>query len=152
MAKKDEIRFDAVAKQQYCALLAQTGLKQKSAREIGFNPCTINAHEKTDPEFKAAVDEAMEDYRELLEAEIKRRAVDGVQSPVYNKNGDLVGHKLEYSDRMLELHAKRHIAAYRDKQTIDHNIKGGVMVVPGTALTSQEWEDHGGSAVDAAGN
>jgi hypothetical protein len=37
----------------------------------------------------------------------------------------------KYSDRMLELEAKRVDPGYREKGTIDMNVKGGILVVPG---------------------
>ncbi|RKZ20174.1 hypothetical protein DRQ50_00010 [bacterium] len=85
----------------------------------------------------------MGDYRENIEEEIKRRAMDGVDTPVFYK-GELVATQKQYSDRLLELHAKRHIGAYRDKHTVDHNVTGGVLVVPGMAETSEDWEEENG--------
>ena len=44
----------------------------------------------------------------------------------------------KYSDRMLEMEAKRVEPAYRDKGTLDLNHKGGVMVAP-AAKTPTQW-------------
>lgn len=45
----------------------------------------------------------------------------------------------KYSDRMLELEAKRVDPGYREKGSIDMNVTGGVLVVPGMA-SEQEFE------------
>lgn len=84
-------------------------------------------------------DQALQDYRESLEAEVHRRAVDGWDEPVYQK-GEMVGLIRRHSDRMLELLIKKNIPEYRDKVSVDASVKGGVMVVPATAQTMDEWE------------
>jgi len=55
----------------------------------------------SDPEFAAAWDEAKQDGIDLMVDEARRRAVEGVEEAVYHA-GDVVGHKINYSDRLLE--------------------------------------------------
>lgn len=59
----------------------------------------------------------------------------------------------KYSDRMLELEAKRVDPAYRDKGQMDVNVRGGLLVVPGMASeedfereysVERQLEDKGG--------
>lgn len=57
---------------------------------------------ETDPEFLAAWDDAFNDGSDLIEDEAVRRAVHGVEEPVY-QGGELVGHKQVYSDRLMEM-------------------------------------------------
>lgn len=47
----------------------------------------------------------------------------------------------KYSDRMLELEAKRVDPTYRDKSQVDLNVTGGLLVVPGTAPSQRDWEN-----------
>lgn len=47
-------------------------------------------------------------------------------------------YETQYSDRMLELEAKRTNPGYRDKQTIDMNHGGGVMVAP-AKISAEDW-------------
>lgn len=68
-----------------------------------------------------------------------RRAVDGVDRPVY-QTGELVGYERMYSDQLLVVLLRRHIAEYRDRSTIDLNATGGVLIVPGVAGSNEEWE------------
>lgn len=144
MGKYQPPKFNARVRAKYLEHLALTGRKVESAKVAGVDPSTISNHRKTDPDLLADEEAAMEAYRELIEAEIDRRGRMGWEQPVFGKDGQ-IGSKTMYSDRMLELHAKRHIPAYRDHNTIDHNVKGGVLVVPGLAQTSQEWEHEQGS-------
>lgn len=52
--------------------------------------------------------------------EADRRAVEGVRSPIFDRNGNIVGHKIEYPDmfRMKKLDR-----AYRERSTVEMNIK-----------------------------
>ena len=56
--------------------------------------------EKNDPEFKSAFEDVKKNYVETLEREADRRAVEGVNKPVYQQ-GKLVGTVKEYSDTLL---------------------------------------------------
>lgn len=118
---------------------ARCGLVNKSAWAADVTPATITNYRKSHPEFEEMFQLALSDYRESIEQEIHRRAIDGWEEPVYQK-GEMVGTIRRFSDRMLELKAKRHIAEYRDKVTVDQNVRGGVMVVPGTANDMDSWE------------
>lgn len=142
MAKKGVYQFDAAAKQKYLEQLKDCGALQRSAYAVGFDPSTVHEHRTLDPEFDQAVEGALVDYQESIEAEIKRRAMDGIEQPVFYQ-GVATSSQTVYSDQLLALHAKARIPRYRDKQTIDHNVKGGILVVPGLAATSEEWEKDG---------
>jgi hypothetical protein len=137
---KPIVKCTPAVKAAYLKRLGEIGREQECADVAGVSLGLLREHMKKDPEFAAAVEVAKERYRDRIEAEIYRRGVEGVETPVFGKDGQ-VGIKITYSDRMLELHAKRHIAAYRDQSRIDHNVQGGVLVVPGLALNSREWED-----------
>lgn len=65
---------------------------------------------------------------EAIENEIVRRAIDGVSEPVFNKDGDHVGDKVVYSDRLLVLLAKARHPSYRDRVEIG-GPNGGPMEV-----------------------
>lgn len=67
-----------------------------------------------DEEFRADYNHARGRDFEEIRAEIRRRAIDGVDEPVYHR-GAIVGHVTKYSDRMLELMAKAQVPEYGDK-------------------------------------
>lgn len=118
---------------------ARTGLLGHSARFSGVSPETIRRLRKEVPEFAELFEEAQNDYRESLEMEVHRRAVQGWDEPVYQK-GEMVGTIRRHSDSLLHAMLKRHIPEYRDKVTVDASVRGGVMVVPGAPATAEDWE------------
>lgn len=118
---------------------AKLGLLGMSARAADVSPETIRVYRRDVPEFAEMYDLALQDYRESLEREVHRRAVEGWDEPVYQK-GEMVGTIRRHSDRMLELLIKKNIPEYRDKVSVDANVKGGVMVVPATAQDMDAWE------------
>ena len=94
-------------KRAFLAALRQTGSLRAAARRATPGNSTAHGPHTTfrdairrDPEFAAAVQEALDDALGSLEAEAMRRAVEGYQRPVYQK-GQLVGHETVYSDNML---------------------------------------------------
>ena len=75
--------------------------------------------------FRAEWDEALEEARELLEAEARRRASIGVDEPVFYK-GKVVGHIRKYSDNLLMFLLKAHWPEkFRDNYAVEHSGPGG---------------------------
>ena len=141
-----QVKFTAAARKRFLEVLRETGLFCRAAEAVNMNPESIRLRRKADPELEADCQLSLECFRETLEAEIFRRGVSGTDKPVFYQ-GVECGSIREYSDRLLELMAKRHIPEYRDKGQVDLNVSGGVLVVPSEATTSKEWEDeHGGAA------
>ena len=129
--------FEADRKARFLATLSLCGAVNQSSQAAGISPHTVRTHLKADPEFKLAYDEAMQDFKEGIEREVMRRAIMGWEEDVFQL-GEFVGTVRKFSDRMLELLAKRHIPEYKEKFQIDHNVSGGVLVTPGRQL---DWEE-----------
>lgn len=99
--------------------LAQGASVSAAAASAGTTRATAFRWRKADPEFAKAWADAVEEGTDLLEEEAVRRAVDGVQVPIYYK-GEVCGVVFEKSDRLLEFMLKaRRPQVYGDK--IDHN-------------------------------
>lgn len=62
--------------------LTATGNVSGSARAVGVSSTAVYALRNKDADFAAAWDQALEDAADTLEAEARRRAVQGVQEPV----------------------------------------------------------------------
>ncbi len=137
-------KFTDELKERFCQKLAKCGLIAKSAHAIGVSHRTIEEHRKKDPEFLAAFKQALALYRDRVEQEVHDRAIEGWEEPVFYQ-GKQTSTKLVKSDRLLELHAKRHIPAYRDKFEADVSVRGGVLVV-GAQLTVEQWQEQFGDA------
>lgn len=121
-----DLYFTPEQKVDFVRKFAACGRVMEAARAAGVNPRSVYlalrpSHSNFDPEFAERVALARQDYREMIEAEVHRRAVDGWDEPVFGgKNKDqIVGYVRKYSDRLLEFHAKRHIMEYRDRMTGD---------------------------------
>jgi hypothetical protein len=71
-----------------------------ACRAAGVGRATVYRLRDGDEKFAAAWDEAAEDGTVLLKLECRRRAVEGVDRPVFYK-GQQVGTVKEYSDRLL---------------------------------------------------
>lgn len=120
-----------------------------SAIAVGLNPNTVVKTKGSDPEFKAACEDALELYREKLVKEAERRAHDGVSEPVFFR-GQECGAIQRYSDTLLLALLKRHIPEFRDRHQVDVTHTGGVMVVAGRD-TDDNWEKQYGGKDDAKG-
>jgi hypothetical protein len=80
--------------------LASTGNVTHSAKAAVVDKKTVYNHRHGDPDFAAAWLEAIDEANDTLEAEARRRAVNGVVEPVY-QGGQKVGEILKYSDTLL---------------------------------------------------
>lgn len=66
----------------FLSSLTDTCNVSASARAAGISTTSVYALRKTDADFAAAWDQAIEDSTDALEAEARRRAVQGVQEPI----------------------------------------------------------------------
>ena len=111
--------------------LARVGVVNEAARAAGVHRVTAYKWREADEAFAADWDDALEQCADRIEAEAMRRAVDGVEEPVY-QGGQLVGTKLVYSDTLLGklLNANRP-AKYRERFDVAHSGNLSVVVVTG---------------------
>lgn len=130
-------KFDETARRAYLVELSMTGRLLDSARAAGVHPITPRYYraggELEDPRFEAAVQVALELYRESIRREVRRRAVDGWRERgIYDKDGNELGEVRKYSDRLLELEAKRLDETYREKVSVDQRteLRGSMGVHP----------------------
>jgi len=140
---KGYVPFEGANRERFLAVLETSGSFQAAADAVGINVKTQYNARATDKAFAELCEEALERYRAALVAEIHRRAVVGVEEPVY-QGGVLVGTKRVYSDRLLETLAKAKLPEFRDKVAVEHSggvgVTVGVLVVSGDKPQSpEEW-------------
>ena len=82
------------------AALAETGNVTEATTIARINRDTHYDWLKTDPDYAKAAESAMESAADRLEREALRRAVEGVEEPVY-QGGKKVGVVQKYSDTLL---------------------------------------------------
>lgn len=103
----------------FLAHLAESGILTDAAAAAGVDRTTPWRRRQADPEFAAACDEAIDIAADKLEREARRRAIDGVEEPIY-QGGQLIGTKTVYSDSLLALLLKgrrKKVFAERIEQT-----------------------------------
>src|SRR6266566_289944 len=89
-----------------------------SARAAGINRSTVYEWIEHDEDFFFAYNQAKEDAKDVLRAEIYRRGVAGWDEDVYQL-GKYRGTVRKYSDTLLIFHTKMLCPEYRDKQSLD---------------------------------
>jgi hypothetical protein len=99
-ATKFEIPFDDAKKKLFLASLAEFPSVSAALRAANVSRATAYAHRYEDSDFGKAWDLALEIGYGILEDEAVRRAVLGIQEPIYHK-GEIVGYVNRYSDTLL---------------------------------------------------
>ena len=85
-------------------------------------------------------EEALLDAADILEGEARRRAVDGVEKPVYYK-GKLIDTVREYSDGLLTLLLKaQKPERFRDRRDVEVSGKDGGPIRTAREMTDAELE------------
>jgi len=103
----------------FLAHLAETGILSDAAAAAGVDRSNVWRRRQEDAEFAQAVEQALDMATDKLEAEARRRALDGVEEPVY-QGGQQVGTRTVYSDSLLALLLKgrrKKVFAERIEQT-----------------------------------
>lgn len=109
-------------KRAFLYVLIRFTYKGKACAYAGVAPSTVSGWRKDDAIFRALEQLAEQLLVEAFEAEIDRRAFEGVNKPVFGKlegmnagNG-VIGHVREYSDRLAEIRMRAiSPEKYRDK-------------------------------------
>ena len=137
--------FDDDAKARVIRFVEQEGPNLVLCGRIaGIRGVELLRHLKMDEEFSDDFEVAKAIFHQKLEREAYRRAVDGVLENVYNKDGDIVGEKLVYSDRMLEILLKANMPEkYREQHNVNQGAPGvgGVLLVPVKEGKMDEWAE-----------
>lgn len=104
----------------FLAVLAETGSVDKACDGAGIGRNTAYLWRRDDEDFRNRWEEAKAFAGDLLECEAYRRAVDGVEKPVY-QGGKLVGVVMEYSDTLLSTLLRATLPdKYRDNSRVEH--------------------------------
>ncbi|XPV77036.1 MAG: hypothetical protein ACNI27_03710 [Desulfovibrio sp.] len=103
------------AQKNFLAALAESGNVTAAARDAGVSRSTLYALRKRNDEFAKAWRESAQIGIRVLEDEACRRAMEGVETPVYYQ-GKEIGVAKKYSDTLLMALLKAHYPEkYADK-------------------------------------
>jgi hypothetical protein len=112
---------------RFLKALARCGTVSHASRIAGVSNRHAHRQREKDPRFAQAWIEAERRFTDRAERELFRRAIDGVEEPIY-QGGKLVGTKLVYSDSLLLAVVKaRKPDLYRERSTVEHALAGPVV-------------------------
>lgn len=77
-----------------------------TCQAAGVHPRTFHARLKHDSTFAALYDDLVDQAKDAIRSELHRRAIDGIERPVY-QGGRVVGSITEYDNKHLEWLAER---------------------------------------------
>lgn len=149
---------DADKQLVFLEALSGCGSVPEAARVVGISPRSPHRWARDDEAFA----ELMTKARELglrvrldtLEHEADRRAVEGVEKPIY-QGGRLVGTRRDFSDLMLIFRLKRLDPAYRDqvpRAPDTHNIQVAVIMADGRRIDIGRVKSSESIAVNSEGD
>jgi hypothetical protein len=111
-------QFTEGTRDLFIRTLADSGNVSHAAQKVGINRRTAYHWRKSDAEFRLEWDHAIETAVDALEAEARRRAMDGVEETQYYR-GEPSGVLRKYSDALLILLLKAHRPdKFRDRAPI----------------------------------
>lgn len=111
-----------VWRQAFLAALRLSGNVTLAAQEAQIDRTTAYAARERDEHFAERWAAAIDEAAERLEAEARRRAVDGTDEPVFYK-GKVVGHIRKYSDSLLSKLLDAHLP-HKYRQRISAELTG----------------------------
>jgi transposase-like protein len=134
-------KFDMDLMQRFCVDYSQHTQVTRAAKAVGVTPNLIYKTIKSNPIFAEMVNDAKMIYRDKIAEAVYIRAVEGVDEPIIGGMGrdQIVTYKKVYSDRLLELEAKRVDHGYRERGGVEINTGGGVLVVNAGNLDEKSW-------------
>lgn len=91
---------------EFCEALRRNGSVTDACRAVGKSTTSAYKARERDRAFRMAWDRALMAVRPKLEDEAVRRAVEGVEEPVFH-GGKQVGVKRKYSDGLLKMLIER---------------------------------------------
>ena len=143
-AEAREVRTARTRKAKQAPFLTafrRTGSVTGAAREAGVSRSAHYKWVEVDPEYAEQFENANEEMVDGLEQEARRRALEGVDEPVYYK-GERVGSFRRYSDALLILllRAKRP-EQYRDSVDVNSRIDDTAAVIDPKVMKSLTDEE-----------
>lgn len=89
----------------FLSSLRDTGSLRKACAAAGITRGAVLKYMEQDTgeaeEFKLNYEHAIGEFNDSLEEAAYKRAVEGTETPVYNKLGEIVGYKTDFSDTLL---------------------------------------------------
>ncbi len=126
-------------RERFLAALSECGNIGQAAREatpgaVGDASSTFREARRNDPTLDAAVEDALEAYRDKIRAEAHRRGVVGIPVDVRDPNGVVIGSKLVASDRVLLELMRGRLAEHQPVKRVEAIVQQTVKQDPSNSL------------------
>lgn len=95
----------------FIATLADTGSVRQAAREVHMSPKSAYALRRA-PDgagFAAAWEAAIRQSMHRLLDEVTERAMNGVEEPIFNRDGQVISHKVRFNERLAMFLLRAHM-------------------------------------------
>jgi hypothetical protein len=148
VVKMSRDKFDDQAKGVFLEEYAKWGRIGEAASAAGVTTQTVRAALEKDPDFAEAMILQEEEYKEKLIGHHQNLIFNGIEKKRYDKDGNVIETTYDYPIRLIELELKKHDKGYRDKQELEVNHKGGVLVAPAEMSSIEDWESRFSKAKD----
>ncbi len=137
-----KVKFDDDAKQTFLQEYAKSDRLQASAALAGVCLQTVRNHIDNDPDFAEAIKEAKEAYKDRLREHVQDLVFEGVDEPIIGGQfkDEVVAHKRVYPTNLIAMEMKKTDPEYRDKHEHNHNVRGGVLLIPATPETKEDQD------------
>ena len=121
-------RFSIPKKKRFIEALARGGNVVQAAATVGVSHAHVYWVRKRDPAFAEQWEEALDMAMDGVESEMRRRAVDGWEEPVFYR-GEQVGAVRRYSDSLLVTLLKAHRPEkYRENYRVEQQPSGNHLI------------------------
>lgn len=129
-------------KELFLDAFAEHGIVLKAAQAAGVDRRTVYKWLEHDETFTFAYNQAKENARDVVRAEIHRRAIEGWDEEVYQL-AQFAGTVRKYSDTLLIFHAKALMEEYREKHHVDVTVRIKTTWAGGALADDEEEVPHG---------
>ena len=107
-------------KAAYLSALSEGKTKKQAAEDLGRSPSTFFKMAKADVEFGELVRQAYhENGRDVLVATAWERAVDGIEEPIFNKDGEQTGSRIVRDNVLLMFLIKQRDPSFRENAKLE---------------------------------
>lgn len=118
-------KWTSTRRAAFLAALAETGNVSRAARAAKASRSRAYQLKADDPQFAEEWADALEIATDALDAEARRRAIDGVETPRFHQ-GRVAGTVRKYSDSLLMFLLRAHRPAlYRERAGLTTNRQDG---------------------------
>ena len=108
----------AARREVFLEKIAEDGNFSRACRLAGLDRAGVYSVIRKDPEFNDRYQDALEQATDVLEAEARRRALEGTEEPVFFQGAEC-GKVRKYSDSLMALMLKANRPKYRDSARME---------------------------------